>query len=257
MVVRPQLSDGIIGLGEGATIAGLASGPESPEGMRLTLDTSIAPLLLGADPTCIAPPMAKIGKVAKRDHFTKCASRRRLMTASAGAMACRSRLVRRRGARAPRRRLDPGLRRHRPRRCPRRCPCGRHQACARRSSQRPGRRQHGPGSSLALRISRAAVPAASGPVRGALLGTTMCVGPAGKSAEGALSPASCAPHSPVLRLLEELAEATLGGTGAWFMSASMRSRSLLKSARKRPDSERPRGSLMRIGSTKLPLIFTS
>jgi len=73
MIVRLHLSDGITGIGEGTTIAGLAYGPESPEGMKLTIDTYIAPLLLGADPTRIQPLMAKIGKVVKGNNFAKCA----------------------------------------------------------------------------------------------------------------------------------------------------------------------------------------
>ncbi len=49
MLVRLHCSDGVVGLGEGTTIAGLAYGAESPEGMKLAIDTYVAPVLLGSD----------------------------------------------------------------------------------------------------------------------------------------------------------------------------------------------------------------
>ncbi|MFG1394754.1 muconate/chloromuconate family cycloisomerase [Xanthobacter agilis] len=73
MLVRLHMSDGIVGLGEGTTIAGLAYGPESPEGMKLTIDTYMAPVLAGCDPTRIQATMATIGKVVKGNHFAKSA----------------------------------------------------------------------------------------------------------------------------------------------------------------------------------------
>jgi muconate cycloisomerase len=41
MLVRVYTADGVIGLGEGTTIAGLAYGTESPEGMKLAIDRHI------------------------------------------------------------------------------------------------------------------------------------------------------------------------------------------------------------------------
>ncbi|MFG1269631.1 muconate/chloromuconate family cycloisomerase [Xanthobacter sp. DSM 14520] len=73
MLVRLHMSDGMVGVGEGTTIAGLAYGPESPEGMKLTIDAYMAPVLLAADPTRIQATMATIGKVVKGNHFAKSA----------------------------------------------------------------------------------------------------------------------------------------------------------------------------------------
>ncbi|MFZ7338460.1 muconate cycloisomerase, partial [Comamonas jiangduensis] len=39
MLVRLYCSDGTVGVGEGTTIGGLAYGAESPEGMKLAIDT--------------------------------------------------------------------------------------------------------------------------------------------------------------------------------------------------------------------------
>ncbi|ASS54143.1 muconate/chloromuconate family cycloisomerase [Rhizobium leguminosarum] len=72
-IVRVRCSDGIEGLGEGTTIGGLAYGPESPEGMKLTIDEYIAPLLLGCDPTRVQATMDLVRKAVKGNHFAKCA----------------------------------------------------------------------------------------------------------------------------------------------------------------------------------------
>ena len=42
MLVRVRCSDGTTGIGEGTTIGGLAYGGESPEGMKLAIDTYFA-----------------------------------------------------------------------------------------------------------------------------------------------------------------------------------------------------------------------
>ncbi|MGR8959861.1 muconate/chloromuconate family cycloisomerase [Rhizobium leguminosarum] len=72
-IVRVRCSDGIEGLGEGTTIGGLAYGPESPEGMKLTIDEYIARLLLGCDPTRVQATMDLVRKAVKGNHFAKCA----------------------------------------------------------------------------------------------------------------------------------------------------------------------------------------
>ena len=46
VIVRIKDSDGLEGLGEATTIGGLAYGPESPESVKLTIDTYFTPLLL-------------------------------------------------------------------------------------------------------------------------------------------------------------------------------------------------------------------
>ena len=73
MIVRLYSSDGMVGLGEGTTIGGLAYGAESPESMKLTIDKYIAPLLLGENPDNINALMARVGKSVFDNHFAKCA----------------------------------------------------------------------------------------------------------------------------------------------------------------------------------------
>ncbi len=81
MIVRLKMSDGIVGLGEGATIGGLAYGPESPEGMKLAIDTYIAPILLQARPTRIGETMTLIGKAVQGNNFAKSAVETALLDA--------------------------------------------------------------------------------------------------------------------------------------------------------------------------------
>ena len=65
MIVRIRTSDGIVGIGEGTTIGGLAYGPESPEGMKVAIDTYITPVLLQSDPNRIGRTMGAINKAAR------------------------------------------------------------------------------------------------------------------------------------------------------------------------------------------------
>jgi muconate cycloisomerase len=73
MIVRIRMSDGIVGIGEGTTIGGLAYGPESPEGMKLTIDTYITPILLQSDPNRVGPTMGAVNKAVQGNNFAKCA----------------------------------------------------------------------------------------------------------------------------------------------------------------------------------------
>lgn len=73
MLVRLYCSDGTVGVGEGTTIGGLAYGAESPEGMKLAIDTYFAPLLVGADANHVPALMAKLNKAIKENRFAKCA----------------------------------------------------------------------------------------------------------------------------------------------------------------------------------------
>lgn len=82
-IVRVRCSDGFDGLGEGTTIGGLAYGPESPEGMKLTIDQYIAPLLIGADATRIQSAMGVVAKSVKGNNFAKCAVETALLDAHA------------------------------------------------------------------------------------------------------------------------------------------------------------------------------
>ena len=89
MIVRIRMSDGIVGIGEGTTIGGLAYGPESPEGMKLAIDTYITPILLQSDPNRIGPTMGAINKAAQGNNFAKCA----VETALVDALGKRNRLT--------------------------------------------------------------------------------------------------------------------------------------------------------------------
>ena len=81
MIVKIVCSDGIIGLGEGTTIGGLSYGAESPEGMKLTIDQYIAPILKPANPVRVPETMVAIRKAIKGNNFAKCAVRTALLDA--------------------------------------------------------------------------------------------------------------------------------------------------------------------------------
>lgn len=81
MMVRIHCSDGIVGIGEGTTIGGLAYGAESPEGMKLAIDTYFAPHLLKSNPNHVAATMAAIGKAVQENRFAKCAVETALLDA--------------------------------------------------------------------------------------------------------------------------------------------------------------------------------
>ena len=66
-------SDGIIGIGEATTIGGLAYGPESPEGIKLAIDSYFAPLLQTVDGGRPAAAMSLISRHIVGNHFAKCA----------------------------------------------------------------------------------------------------------------------------------------------------------------------------------------
>lgn len=73
MLVRVRCSDGTVGIGEGTTIGGLAYGAESPEGMKLAIDTYFAPQMRGADANRVLALMARLGKTIRDNRFAKCA----------------------------------------------------------------------------------------------------------------------------------------------------------------------------------------
>jgi muconate cycloisomerase len=81
MIVRLHMSDGLVGTGEGTTIGGLAYGPESPEGMKLAIDTYFAPILLASDPNRVARTMATIATSVQGNHFAKSAVETALLDA--------------------------------------------------------------------------------------------------------------------------------------------------------------------------------
>lgn len=83
LIVRLHMSDGIVGIGEATTIGGLAYGAESPEGMKLAIDTYMAPVLETADTDRIGETMARIGKAVRDNRFAKCAIETALLDAFA------------------------------------------------------------------------------------------------------------------------------------------------------------------------------
>jgi muconate cycloisomerase len=83
VLVRIRCADGIEGWGEATTIGGLNYGEESPESIKVNIDTHIAPLLIGMDATKVAACMAKIRKIIQGNRFAKCAIETALMDAQA------------------------------------------------------------------------------------------------------------------------------------------------------------------------------
>ncbi|MFM0758332.1 muconate/chloromuconate family cycloisomerase [Paraburkholderia strydomiana] len=81
VIVRLRTSDGIEGIGEATTIGGLSYGDESPEGIKLTIDTYLAPALIGQDATNVNSAMLKLNKVARGNRFAKCAIETALLDA--------------------------------------------------------------------------------------------------------------------------------------------------------------------------------
>ncbi|HKX78417.1 MAG TPA: muconate/chloromuconate family cycloisomerase [Novosphingobium sp.] len=83
VLVRLRMSDGSEGVGEGTTIGGLSYGPESPEGIKLAIDTYFAPLLETLDLARVGDVMATIGKFVSGNHIAKCAVETALLDAAA------------------------------------------------------------------------------------------------------------------------------------------------------------------------------
>ncbi|MBI0331802.1 muconate/chloromuconate family cycloisomerase [Burkholderia plantarii] len=81
MLVKVFCSDGVVGIGEGTTIAGMAYGPESPEAMKLAIDAYFAPAMIGRDATRVQALMAHLGKLVRVSHFAKSALETALLDA--------------------------------------------------------------------------------------------------------------------------------------------------------------------------------
>lgn len=81
VIVRLRCSDGIEGLGEATTIGGLSYGEESPEGIKLAIDTYLAPALAGQDATNVRAALARLDKVARGNRFAKSALETALLDA--------------------------------------------------------------------------------------------------------------------------------------------------------------------------------
>ena len=81
VVVRLVSSDGITGIGEATTIGGLAYGEQSPEGIKLTIDTYIAPLLQGVDANNVNAAMQRVAASVQGNSFAKSAVETALLDA--------------------------------------------------------------------------------------------------------------------------------------------------------------------------------
>lgn len=81
VIVRVQCSDGIEGIGEATTIGGLSYGEESPEGAKLTIDTYLAPAMVGRDAGNINGIMDVLGRVARGNRLAKSALETALLDA--------------------------------------------------------------------------------------------------------------------------------------------------------------------------------
>lgn len=86
-IVRVHCGDGVIGVGEATTIGGLSYGPESPESIKLILDSYVAPILLTCNAARPAEALAKICANIVGNHFAKSAIETALLDAQAKRLA--------------------------------------------------------------------------------------------------------------------------------------------------------------------------
>ena len=73
VIVRMKDSDGLEGLGEATTIGGLAYGPESPESVKLTIDTYFRPQLIGQPADAINTLRVKLNRASRGNNLAKSA----------------------------------------------------------------------------------------------------------------------------------------------------------------------------------------
>lgn len=81
VIVHLRCSDGMEGLGEATTIGGLSYGEESPEGIKLAIDTYLAPALLGLDASNVLAAAQRMNRVARGNTFAKSALETALLDA--------------------------------------------------------------------------------------------------------------------------------------------------------------------------------
>jgi muconate cycloisomerase len=81
VIVRILCSDGVEGIGEATTIGGLTYGEESPEGTKLTIDTYLAPALIGSDAANVNGVMDRLSRVARGNRLAKSAVETALLDA--------------------------------------------------------------------------------------------------------------------------------------------------------------------------------
>lgn len=82
VLVRITCADGVVGIGEGTTIGGLSYGDESPEGIKLAIDSYITPILKTCDVSRVTETMAKVARSVVGNHIAKCAVETALLDAA-------------------------------------------------------------------------------------------------------------------------------------------------------------------------------
>jgi len=73
VIVRVKDADGLEGLGEATTIGGLAYGPESPESVKLTIDTYFKPQLIGQSADAINTLRVRLNRTIRGNNLAKSA----------------------------------------------------------------------------------------------------------------------------------------------------------------------------------------
>lgn len=73
VIVRLRCDDGFDGIGEASSIGGVSYGAQGPEGIKLGIDTYLAPLLLGKDAANINATMAAADGAVRGHSFAKSA----------------------------------------------------------------------------------------------------------------------------------------------------------------------------------------
>lgn len=81
VIVLLRTSDGLTGLGEATTIGGLAYGEQSPESIKVNIDTYLRPLLIGQDATCVQAAMRRVDASVQGNSFAKAAVETALLDA--------------------------------------------------------------------------------------------------------------------------------------------------------------------------------
>ncbi|WP_455925563.1 muconate cycloisomerase family protein [Pseudomonas putida] len=71
VLLRLRCSDGIEGIGESTTIGGLSYGNESPDSIKVNIDTHITPLLIGQPADNINAAMQRIERSVRGNTFAK------------------------------------------------------------------------------------------------------------------------------------------------------------------------------------------
>ena len=73
VLARIRFADGSEGIGEGTTIGGMSYGPESPESIKLAIDSYLGPAILGQDGDRINQLIARMRANVRGNHIALCA----------------------------------------------------------------------------------------------------------------------------------------------------------------------------------------